>query len=276
MNAPAAWQVYQPAGWLVTGWRHRQLIARLAWRNIQARYRGSALGLLWPVITPLLMLAVYTFVFSVVFEARWGPPDQGRFGFALFLFSGLILYSIFSECINEAPDLVRRNQTFVKQLSFPVEVLSWVSVVCALFNFSIGLAVLAAFRLAEAGHLDASWLYLPLVVAPMALLALGVGWWVSSVGVFVRDTSQITGIATTALLFLSPIFYPMERVPASIIDYYRLNPMATILETSKDVLFLGSPPETSSLAGVTAACWIVAWTGHAWFMKTKKSFANVL
>ena len=269
-------ETYNPFAFLITGWRHRSLIRRLAWRKIESRYRGSVLGLLWTLLQPMLMLAVYTFVFSVVLQAKWNVGGGNRAEFALFLFSGLILYAIFSECVNEAPQLIPANDTYVKQLIFPTEILAWVSLSSALFNFAVSLILLAAFHAVVVGPIPVSALYLPLVMGPLLLLTLGSTWFLASIGVFLKDTAQIVGIGTTALLFLSPIFYSASGIPEAFRAYYYMNPFASILEMSKGSLFYESAPDWQVLAQLTLASWVVVWLGYAWFMKTKSSFADVL
>jgi lipopolysaccharide transport system permease protein len=267
---------YNPLAFLVTGWTHRRLIVRLSWRKIESRYRGSVLGLLWAVLQPMLMLAIYTFVFSVIFRAKWGAESSSQAEFALFLFSGLILYAIFSECANEAPKLMPDNEIYVKQLIFPTEILSWVSLLTAMFGFSISLVLLGAFYSVILGPLPASVVYLPLVMGPLLLLTLGASWFLASLGVFVKDVSQVVGILTTALLFLSPIFYSPSAIPEPFLPFYYLNPFAGILEMSKGSLFYGAAPDWAALSRLTVGAWFVAWAGYVWFMKTKRSFADVL
>ena len=265
-----------PFAFLSAGLRHRQLIGRLARRRIEARYRGSVLGLAWTLLHPLLMLAIYTFVFSFVFEARWAAVAGQPGEFALFLFSGLIVYAIFSECVNEAPNLMLANETYIKQLVFPTEVLAWTMLLASLFSFVVNALLLLAFCALILGPPPASALWLPLIVLPVVLLTLGVAWFLSSLGVYIRDIGQVVGVLTTALLFLSPIFYPAAAVPESLRAWYFLNPFASILDMSKASLFYGAAPDWARLGWLTLAGWVAAWLGFAWFMKTKRGFADVL
>jgi len=260
----------------VAGWRYRHLILRLAVRRIQAQYRGSLLGMLWAALVPLLMLAVYTFTFSFVLKARWSPQDAGETDFALIVFSGMILFGLFQRIANEAPTLMVANQTYIKQIVFPSEVLPWVSLLASLFDFAVSFALWVGFYVLARGTPLASWLFLPLLLLPILLFALGIAWLLSSLGVFLRDLPQIVGVATTMLLFLSPIFYPVTRIPDWAAPYYHLNPFVGILEASRGSLFFGTPPNWRSWALVTAAGWGIAWIGYAWFMRTKPGFADVL
>ena len=268
--------MYQPHSFLWTGWKHRQLIARLTWRKIEARYRGSILGLLWTLLHPLMMLAIYTFIFSFVFKAKWYMPGGERAEFALFLFSGMIVYAIFAECVNEAPGLMLANQIYIKQLIFPTEILAWVSLATSLFGFFVNSLLLLIFYIAVLGNPPISSLWLPLLIAPVALATLGVIWFLSSIALFLRDIAHVVGVLTTALLFLSPIFYPSSVIPDRFRSYYYLNPFASILDMSKEALFHGAAPDWATLAAFTLGGWVVAWLGYIWFMKTKRTFADVL
>jgi lipopolysaccharide transport system permease protein len=259
------------------GWRHRRLVLRLARRRIEERYRGSILGLLWALITPLLLLGVYTFVFSVILQARWGGQETGAPAeFALHMFAGLIVYGIFSECLNEAPGLLHANRVYIKQMVFPIEILPWVSLVAALFRFAASFLLLAVFYGVVRGLPPATALAFPLVLVPVVLVTVGGVWLLSSLGAYLRDLSQVVTPFTTALLFLSPVFYPAEHVPEPLRGAYDLNPFAVLLEGSRGLLFDGRVPDAGPLLGVLVFAWLVAWLGYAWFLGARKGFADVL
>ena len=258
------------------GWRHRTLIDRLARREISAKYRGAILGPLWSLLTPLMMLAVYTFLFSVVFQSRWGGGGGGRGEFALLFFSGLIIFTILSEPMLRAPTLMLENVSYIKKVVFPLEIMPWVCLEVALFNGAVSFAVLILFYLLVFGLPPVTALLLPLVLLPLCLATLGITWFLASVGVFLRDIRQLVGAATTALMFLSPIFYPVTAVPESYRWLLFANPLTVTLEASKDVLFWGRLPDLGLLAVCLALSWLVAWLGYAWFMKTRKAFADVV
>lgn len=265
-----------PFSFLITGWKHRRLIRRLAWRKIEQKYRGSVLGFLWALFHPLFMLSIYTFVFSFVFKARWNLPGGGEAEFALLLFSGLTIYSIFSDCVNEAPNLMAANSIFIKQLVFPTEVLAWVSLLASLFTFTSSMLLLAIFYVAVLGTPPWTVAYMPMILGPVLLLTLGMVWLLSSLGVFLRDISQLVGVSTTALLFMSPIFYSASNIPQAYRGYYDLNPFVHILEMSRASIFFVTVPDWQTLGGLTLIGWLVSWAGYAWFMKTKRSFPDVL
>jgi lipopolysaccharide transport system permease protein len=265
-----------PLHFLGSGWRHRRLIGRLTRSRVAERYRGSLLGGAWVLVLPLLMLGVYTFVFSEVFRARWDGAGLGGFAFALRLFAGMLVFGIFAECANEAPGLLHANQNYIKQVLFPTEILAWVSLLGALWRFAMGFLLLVVFQLASSGWPPVAILSLPLTLVPLAFLALGTSWLFSSLGVFLRDLAQVVTVFTSALLFLSPVFYPASRVPESLRPWFQLNPFATILENVRAALFEGRLPDWRALGVVTALAFVFAWVSHAWFLRAKSSFADVL
>jgi lipopolysaccharide transport system permease protein len=268
--------VANPHAFLALARRHRHLILRLAARRIEAQYRGSSLGMLWVVLQPLILLGVYTFAFAFVLGAQWSPDQAGKADFALFAFSGMLLFALFSKPFVEAPNLMVANQTYIKQLVFPAEVLPLCSVLVALFDFVVGFALWAVLFVGLRGMPPVTWALLPLVVLPAVLLALGTSWLLSSLGVFLRDLAQIVSLAATALFFLSPIMYPASRIPDWLAPVYGLNPLVGILEASRAVLLHGTAPHWSTFALLLLGAWLIAWLGHAWFMRTKDSFADVL
>lgn len=266
----------RPLAFLDVGWRHRRLILRLARRKIESRYRGSILGSSWTLLQPLLMLAVYTFVFGAVFQARWGLSDGAQTPFALVLFAGMIFYAVFAESINEAPTLMTSNQAYIKQVLFPIEILPWVSLVAALFGFAVNMVLLFLFALVLTGPPPWTALLAPLLLIPLLLMAVGMTWMLSAAGVFLRDLSQVVGVFTTALLFLSPIFYPADRIPDTFRPLYGLNPLVPLIEGFRALLFEGRLPELRAMLLLLGLGWATAWLGYFGFLRTKKGFADVL
>lgn len=265
-----------PLAFVLSGWKHRDLVLRLARRRIETRYRGAALGVLWVWIHPLLMLAVYAFVFGAVFQSRWPLAQATDAPFALVLFSGLILYATFSECVVEAPGLMLANQVHIKQMQFPIEILPWVSFAGALFGFTVNAGLLLVFYVLLVGLPPGTALLAPLYLLPLSLWTLGVVWLLSSGGVYLRDLAQVAAVLTTALLFLSPIFYSAEQIPEALRPYYALNPLVPIVEGFRSVLFYGRVPSSPAILVTTFLGWGAAWLGYLGFMKTKKGFADVL
>jgi lipopolysaccharide transport system permease protein len=260
-----------------TFWRNRYLIKQLICREVVGRYRGSVLGLLWSFFQPLLMLAVFTFVFGVVFQARWGETGTGSHAeFALILFAGLIVFNFFSEVVNRAPGLIVGNVNYVKKVVFPLEILPLVAAGASLFHAFISVAVLlVAYVLI---HHTVPWtvVWLPIVLLPLVFLATGIAWFLASLGVFLRDVSQVVGILTTALLFLSPIFFPASALPDSIQPWIFLNPLGLIIEQTRAVMIWGEMPDWRGLSLYGAVSLSMAAAGFFWFQKTRKGFADVL
>jgi lipopolysaccharide transport system permease protein len=252
------------------------LVWQFARREISGRYRGSLLGFGWAVLNPLLLLAIYTFVFSVVFRMRWDGPLSDRLGFALVVYAGMVVHGFFVECMTRAPLLIVENRNLVKKVVFPLQVLPWTLLAAAAFHLLVGIALIAAVMLVRTGSLPATTVALPLIVAPLALAALGVAYAFSALGVYLRDLGQLTGFLAMMLLFLSPVFYPVSAVPDAWRWVMALNPLATMIELTRGVLLYGTWPEPLALAGVWVASLAVAWLGFFWFQRTRRGFADVL
>lgn len=257
-------------------WRNRGLAVALTKREVVGRYRGSFMGILWSFFNPVFMLAVYTFVFSVVFKARWSGGSESRTEFALVLFAGMIVFGLFSECINRAPGLILANVNYVKKVVFPLEILPFISLGAAAFHLLVSIAVWLIFYLVFFGVPHLTILLLPLVLLPLVLFTLGLSWMLASLGVYLRDVGQIVGVFTTALLFLSPIFYPVTALPAEYQNLLHLNPLTPVIEQTRQVLVWGKLPDLGFWAGAMVAGSAAAWLGFAWFQKTRKGFADVL
>ena len=273
---PHATASASPVGAVRSLWTNRQLIARMGQREIIGRYKGSAMGLAWSFITPLFMLAIYTFVFSVVFQARWGTSEESKTQFAVVLFAGLIVHTLFSDVINRAPQLVLGNVNYVKKVVFPLEILPVVQLLSATFHALVSVAVLIAAQLVFQGSLPITALLLPVVLLPFLLLTLGLAWWLASLGVFVRDVGQTISLVTSVMLFMSPVFFPVQSLPPALQPWMHLNPLTFVIEQVREVVVWGRLPDWQGLAVYSLASIATAWLGFAWFQKTRKGFADVL
>lgn len=265
-----------PLEMMVSLWRHRELIQASARREVLGRYRGSFFGLLWSFLNPLFMLAVFTFFFSVIFQARWGGGSGSKTEFALLLFVGLIVFNLFAECTNRAPSLIIANVNYVKKVVFPLEILPFVVLLSALFHFLIGLAVWLLAYLVFFGIPSLTVVLLPFVLLPFCIFLMGISWVLASLGVYLRDVSQFIGLVTTALMFLSPIFYPASAFPENYRYILYLNPITTVVELARDVMFWGKTPNLLILGMYWLVTLGIAWLGFAWFQKTRRGFADVL
>ena len=273
---PHATASASPVGAVRSLWANRQLIARMGQREIIGRYKGSAMGLAWSFITPLFMLAIYTFVFSVVFQARWGTSEESKTQFAVVLFAGLIVHTLFSDVINRAPQLVLGNVNYVKKVVFPLEILPVVQLLSATFHALVNVAVLIAAQLVFQGSLPITALLLPVVLLPFLLLTLGLAWCLASLGVFVRDVGQTINLITSVMLFMSPVFFPVQSLPPALQPWMHLNPLTFVIEQVREVVVWGRLPDWQGLAVYSLASIATAWLGFAWFQKTRKGFADVL
>jgi homopolymeric O-antigen transport system permease protein len=257
-------------------WRNRHLIVQLTKRDVLGRYRGSIMGLTWSFFNPLIMLTVYTFVFSVVFKARWSVAGEDKINFAIILFVGLIAYNLFAECINRAPGLILSNSNYVKKVVFPLEVLPSVALGSALFHAAVSLTVLLAAQLIINQRLPWTVVIFPVILLPLLLATMGFAWVLSALGVYVRDIGQVTTIFTTILMFLSPLFYPVSALPKAYQFWLQLNPLTFIIEQGRNVLIFGKTPNWTGLGVALAVGLVLSAGGFWWFQKTRKGFADVL
>lgn len=256
--------------------KHLTLIRKLFLREIFTRYQGSLLGITWSLINPLLMLGIYTVVFSEIFKMRWGGAEEDKVMFAIMVFSGMIVLSFFTEVLSRAPSLILHNVNYVKKVVFPLEVLSIVSIATAIFQVCINLTILLIAMLLIKGTFSLTAIFLPFVIAPLILLALGVSWGLSAIGVYFRDVGELVTALTTVLVFLSPVFYPMSAVPESLRHYILLNPLTFIIEQIRTVVVLGQMPNWLGLFQYSLVAIIVAILGYVLFEKSRRGFADVL
>ncbi|MBV4461728.1 ABC transporter permease [Pseudomonas sp. SWRI79] len=259
---------------------HRHLIFQMTKREVIGRYRGSVLGLLWSFLNPLMMLSVYTFVFSVVFKSRWGisPPgtEESKTMFAIMLFAGLIVHAVFAEVINRSPSIVLSNVNYVKKVVFPLEILPIVTLGAALFHGLVSLSVLILAYVIFQGVPHLTILLAPVVMLPLIILILGLAWILASLGVYLQDVGQTTGIITTIMLFLSPVFFPLNSLPAQYQTIILLNPLTFIIEQMREIVIWGRLPDFMGLGVYLIVSVFIAAAGYAWFQKTRSGFADVL
>jgi lipopolysaccharide transport system permease protein len=266
-----------PKAMFTSFWRNRQLIWQMTRREVVGRYRGSLLGLAWSFLNPLLMLLVYTFVFSVVFKSRWGVSvGESQADFAIILFAGMIVFSFFAEIVNRAPGLIISNVNYVKKVVFPLEVLPWVTLGSVLFHSLVSLIVLLLLQLIVNLSLPWTALFFPLVLLPLIFASMGLAWFLAALGVFVRDVGQITSVFTTVMMFLSAVFYPLTALPEKYQGWLRLNPLVLIISESRKVLIFGNLPDWFSLGIALLVGFGMAVTGFWWFQKMRKGFADVI
>ncbi len=284
--APRLAPPVSPAAMVRTLFAHRYLIWQMARREVVGRYRGSLLGLLWSFFHPLLMLAVYTFAFAYVLHASPRPvataPANAALApamssFALYAFSGLILFNLFAEAVTRAPVCILQNATYVKKVVFPLEILPFVYLVAGLIHAAISTFVLLLATLIVAHSLPITALLAPLAVFPLLLVILGAGWFLASLGVYLRDVGHIIGIVTMVMMWLAPVFYSTDQLSNPLIrELLRLNPLTIPMEAFRDLILYGQSPNWWLLGIYTLLATLLAWLGFVFFQRTKRGFADVV
>lgn len=253
------------------------LVITLSEREIKGKYKGSYLGFLWAIINPLLLLLVYTFVFSVVFKARWGGDiGEAKLDFALVMFVGIVIHGMLSESLIKSTGLILNNPNYVKKIIFPLELLPLVNAIAAFAHALIALAALLVVFLCTKAYVNWTCVFVPIIMLPLFFCCVGFGFVLASLGVFLRDISQGVGFLTTALLFLSPVFYPVSALPESYQEWMNFNPLTPIIEQSREVIIVGNFPDWMVLIKAYAFSILSCFIGYAWFQKTRKGFADVL
>jgi len=253
----------------------RNLLFQMAAREIQQRYKGSALGAVWVLLVPLSMLYVYTFVFRDVLGAKW-PGAESGVDFAFNLFAGLIVFNLFSEVFGRAPSIISEQPNLVKKVVFPLEVLAWVSVLNSLFFAGVSLVVLLIGLLVFKGQLTLSSLAVPLVLVAFLPALLGISWAVSALSVYLPDVKQIVAMLITPLLFLSPVFYPVSSLPEIIQGLIVFNPVTIIIEALRVSLLQGAWPDFIALSIYSSVSLAISFLGWKLFAVLRKGFADVL
>lgn len=256
--------------------RNFGLVVQLAKRDVASRYRGSFMGTFWSFFNPLLMLAIYTFVFGVIFKAHWDAAVTGHFAFAVILFAGLNISNMFSECAGKAATLIIDNTNFVKKVVFPLESLPWSVTGAALFHLLVSTIALILIEVVFVHRLPWTIVLFPVVVAAYLPFIVGTVWILASLGVYLRDIKQAVMIVTAALLFVAPIFYPMSTIPGNYRIFLYLNPLTVIAMASQKVLYLGQMPRWDHLALYFVIATAFAWGSFCWFQITRKGFADVV
>lgn len=257
-------------------YRNHALVRTLVTRDIDARVRGTVLGKIWIVVSPLFMLALYTLVFGVILGSRWQDRTNEAFLFPLIYFSGLILFNFFFESISRATNLMRENETFIKKIIFPTEVFCFATVGSSLFRFAIGFSILAVFYVSLRGLPPAAALAYPVLLLGLGLFTIGITLALAGLGVFLRDLAHLMQPLSMLLIFLSPLFYPLDRVPEGLRPVIMINPLSYPLEVTRNALFFGEWPGLMGVSIYLTLGWITAALGYALFMRLKSGFADVL
>lgn len=255
--------------------RNRELIRSMVIRDFVGRYRGSFIGLYWSIINPLVLMALYTIVFSVFLKVRFSTDDS-PIDFALYLLCGMLPWNAFAEGLTRSANVIRENANLVKRVVFPLEILPLNLALSATIHKVIGLVLLTALIAIINKRLYWTLLMVPLLLGIQLLFAVGMNWVMASLGVFLRDILQMIGLVLTAWMFLTPIFYPENVVPARLQIVLWLNPMARLVRYYRMVLLGGNLPDPVGLAALAIGAMLVFLFGYFWFSKTKSMFADVV
>jgi len=257
-------------------YQQRGLLGELVKQDFIGRYHGSIMGVAWSLLNPLLMLTIYTTVFSVAFKARWGHDEESKVSFALVLFSGMIVHSFFAECLNRAPGLITSHANFVKKVVFPLEMLPWMALFSALLHFAVSFVVLMACCVLAGVAVHPGAVLVPVILLPLVLMTIGLSWLLASLGVYLRDLSQVTGIITTIALFMAPVFYPIENLPEGLRAFIAWNPITLPIVQLRDAVLWGRPMRWEQWAVSLAIGACVSYGGYWWFQKSRRGFADVI
>jgi lipopolysaccharide transport system permease protein len=229
------------------------------------------------LIRPLLMLAIFTFVFGGVYRSRFFQGTAGASAeFGLILFVGLTIFNVLAETVTNATSLIVGNANFVKKVVFPLDVLVVAQLASSLVQMGTSVLVIVIARLFFQPGVGPAALSIPFVLVPFLMLTLGISWFLASLGVFIRDLQQVLPLIVTMLMFLSPLFYPVSAVPSVLRPTIRLNPLTFPVESARNALFLNQWPDAKGLIVYFLFSTILMWLGWVWFEKTKKGFADVL
>lgn len=253
---------------------HRHLLRTLIQRDITSRYKGSAFGALWSIVSPLILFCGYWFFLGVVLGARWGTATSGEY--PVILFSGLIVHQCFAEVLGRSTRLIVSHSNYVSKVVFPIEVLPWMTVATAAFDLTINCLILLVGQLLIVGHIPVTWLWMPLVLLPLLPMAAGFSWLVSSLGVYLRDMAQVIPLVIMMLMFLSPIFYSIDMVPARFQTALWFSPITTVIQLVRQVAIEGRHPDAALFSVYVLASFAMMAFGYWWFRRTKRGFADVL
>lgn len=257
-------------------WKIRELIKQFTLRDLDVRYKGSFLGVLWSLLTPLFMLGIYSVVFTQIFRAKWNVPGAEQSNFTLMIFVGMIVYQIFSEPIVRSATIIAGNSNLIKKVVFPSEVLPISVVFSSCINSLLAMAVLIAAVPLTGQQLTLYIFYLPVIWLPLILLTLGLSFFVAVLGAFIRDMNNMVSIIVNAIYFLSPVFYPVSMVPERFQSVMNLNPLTSIIENSRNIILFGQPPAWHIYFYVLAGSLLVFVLGYLFFMHNKELFADAI
>lgn len=257
-------------------WHYRDLIRAVVRRELTVRFRGSMLGWLWAIFGPLVMLTFYTVIFSKAVGVPASAAKHGVFSYAISIFSGLIIFNLFSELAYRAPMLLHEHTTFIKKSIFPSETLAWTAMIRAIVYAGISFAVLLVFQLVESHWIPVTFFLLPAVFIPLFLFLLGATWFLMALGSFTRDVTHLMASIIPVFMFATPIFYSISDVPNNLQLFFKLNIIADYIDMMRDLLLYGRLPNLYLYLGTVLASLVVFSFGYRFFMRYKAVFVDVI
>jgi lipopolysaccharide transport system permease protein len=262
---------------IARAWQFRELIKAILFRELAARFRGSAFGWAWAVAAPVFQMLIYTVVFSgIVMVAR---PSQHPTAFgarALIVFSGITVFNLFVELLLRAPGLLHEHAGFIKKSIFPTETLAWIAVFRALVYSGVSFAVLLVFEFAMTRQLPATVLLIPVLVVPIVLLLLGVTWFLMALGAFTRDISHLVATVVPIFMWITPVFYALADAPAGLRSWMHINIMGDYIEMFRDMVLRGLPMDLNLFLACSAISYVVFIVGYTVFMRYKSIIVDVI
>ena len=251
------------------------LLSQLVRRDILLKYRGSILGIAWSFLYPIILLTAFTFVFGTVLNTKWNLKGSG-IDLALFIYCGLIVFTPFAEVVSVTPRLIQSYQAYVKKIVFPTEILPLVTVFSATIHGLVNLIVLVSVATLAGYHNISKILFLPIFLLPAWMFVLGIAWFFTAIGVYVRDLIHVIPVFTQLVLFLSPVFYPIDAAPPVLRQICRFNPLAMAMENTRHAVLEGAAPDFGHWMIMFSACFFIAVTGYIFFRHCKEEFADAL
>lgn len=261
-------------------WVKLGLLKTLVQRDMEARYKGSILGNLWPLLNQLSQLLIYTYVFAIVLKVKLslkGMPADNSFVFGLWLFAGLLPWIAFSSGLIQASGSVIAQPNLVKKVVFPLSLLPLVPICVSFLESTFGLMVLIAFVAFMSHAIHLTLLLLPLVWLPQLLLTAGLGFLTAGLTVFVRDIPQTLGVVLNLWFYATPLIYPAELIPQPFQTWvFWLNPLAAVGEMYRDTVLIGEVTHWSEWAGATFISGAIFWGGFWCYRRLRPAFADIL
>lgn len=253
------------------------LLEQFTIRSIKSQYKDSYFGILLSFLDPLMTLTVFTLVFGVIFQSKLkSSGEEDRITFVIGLYLGIIVYQFIAECLARSPMTLVTQPNFVKKVIFPLEILP-LATICAVFiQMLMNLCVLFMVIIGFHGALPATAIYIPFVLVPFFLFAVGIGWFFSAIGVFFRDLVVFVTPLRMFLLYASAIFYSIDRVPSFLRPLVEWNPLGFTVYEFRKVLVWGMTPEWQHLGCAFLISIIFVGVSYIFFMSVKKQFAESL